>query len=629
MSERTVRLGFLGSPNSGKTTIFNSLTGLRARVGNYPGVTVERREGRLRKSNKDVVLIDLPGTYSLNPISTDEEVVRDLLAGSAEGSRAPDGLILTVDACAIERSLLLVVQALRLNIPLCLTITMTDELRARGGEIDLEALSNAVGIPVVGVVGNRGIGLDKLKALIQKSEDWQLPILPPPSDKRDLGGWITSVLSRGKYKPPEKDKRSDRIDRVLLHPLWGSLSFIMVMLLFFQLIFAWAEPAMDAIDSGINLLRLRVEGFLKPGLLREFLTDGVLAGVGSVIIFLPQIILLFTILAFLEGVGYMARAAFVVDRAMGRIGLEGRAFVALLSSYACAVPGIMAARTVPSPRQRLVTILVAPLMTCSARLPVYTLLISAFVPREASWGPLGAQGLTLFSLYLGGALAAFAVAALLKKFVVKGDDLPFYLELPPYRFPQTQVVARQVWDRASSFLKRAGTVILAVAILLWTLMTFPRVDLPDGISENLAKQMAVEQSLAGKLGKSIEPVVAPLGFDWKIGVGLIASLAAREVIVATLAQVYAVGGEDGSLREAMKNDRHPSTGKKIFTTATVGSLLVFFVFALQCTSTIAVMRRETNSWKWPFFAFGYLLLMAYSASFLTYRIIYAVTDTSL
>ena len=334
MSENYVRLGFLGSPNSGKTTIFNALTGLRAKVGNYPGVTVERREGKLRKSNKNITLIDLPGTYSLQPISSDEEVVSSLLTGRSEGNCVPDGLVLTVDSCAIERSLLLVVQALRLGIPLCLTITMMDELKARGGQIDPEKLSNALGIPVVGVVGNKGIGLDKLKTLIQNIEEWQVPILPPPTKTQDLNGWIASVLSRGGYKAPEKDKRSDRIDRILLHPFWGSLTFIAVMLFFFQIIFTWAEPAMNAIDSGVNLLQLKVENIVKPGLLRNFLTDGVLAGVGSVIIFLPQITLLFAVLAFLEAVGYMARAAFVVDRAMGKIGLEGRAFVALLSSYA-------------------------------------------------------------------------------------------------------------------------------------------------------------------------------------------------------------------------------------------------------------------------------------------------------
>ena len=629
MSEKHIRLGFLGSPNSGKTTIFNALTGLRAKVGNYPGVTVERREGKLRKSNKNITLIDLPGTYSLQPISSDEEVVSSLLTGRSEGNCVPDGLVLTVDSCAIERSLLLVVQALRLGIPLCLTITMMDELKARGGQIDPEKLSNALGIPVVGVVGTKGIGLDKLKTLIQNIEEWQVPILPPPTKTQDLNGWIASVLSRGSYEAPEKDRRSDRIDRILLHPFWGSLAFIAVMLFSFQIIFTWAEPAMNAIDSGVNLLQLKVENIVKPGLLRNFLTDGVLAGVGSVIIFLPQITLLFAVLAFLEAVGYMARAAFVVDRAMGKIGLEGRAFVALLSSYACAIPGIMAARTVPSPRQRLVTILVAPLMTCSARLPVYTLLISAFIPRDISVGPLGIQGLALFGLYLGGGVAAFLFAGLIKKFVVKGDDLPFYLELPPYRLPQLKVVARQVWDRASSFLKRAGTIILAAAIILWTLMTFPETDFPDGTPEVLAKKMAVEQSFAGRLGKTIEPVIEPLGFDWKIGIGLIASLAAREVIVATLAQVYAVGGEDESLREAMKKDKNPKTGRKVFTAATVGSMLVFFVFALQCTSTIAVMRRETNSWRWPLFAFSYLLLIAYSASFLTYRIIYAITENSL
>jgi ferrous iron transport protein B len=350
----------------------------------------------------------------------------------------------------------------------------------------------------------------------------------------------------------------------------------------------------------------------------------VIAGVGSVVIFVPQIALLFALLYFLEDVGYMARAAFVVDRAMGRIGLEGRAFVSLLSSYACAVPGIMATRTIPSERSRLVTILVAPLMTCSARLPVYALLIGAFVPPLVVWGPLGLQGLVLLGLYLLGGVTALLAAAALKGTLLRGDPLPFYLELPPYRMPRPRLVLAQVWGALSRFLRRAGTIILAVSIVLWFLLHFPRAEAPPGLAPGEVARHALEHSAAGRIGHAIEPFIAPLGFDWKIGVGLVGSLAAREVIVATLAQIHAAGQDDEtSLRDALRADRDPRTGRPIFTPATVASLLVFFVFALQCMSTLAVMRRETNSWRWPAFAFGYLLALAWGASFVTHRIVEA------
>jgi ferrous iron transport protein B len=394
------------------------------------------------------------------------------------------------------------------------------------------------------------------------------------------------------------------------------------MVVFFQLVFAWAEPAMNAIDAAVGTAKVGLRAALPPGVLADFLADGILAGVGSVIVFLPQIVILFSVLYLLEDLGYMARAAFVVDRAMGRIGLEGRAFVALLSSYACAVPGIMATRTIPSPRNRLVTILVAPLMTCSARLPVYALLIGAFVPARKVWGPVGLQGLVLLGLYVLGATAAVGVAALLKRTLVRGEGLPFYLELPPYRVPPPKLVAIQVWGAARAFLRRAGTIILAVSVVLWVLLTFPRSEPPAGLAEAEAAGWRVEHSAAGRIGHALEPAIAPLGFDWKIGVGLVASLAAREVIVATLAQIYSIAGDDeGSLRGALRADRDPRTGAPVFTPATVASLLIFFVFALQCMSTLAVMRRETNSWRWPAFAFGYLLALAYVASFATHRLV--------
>jgi ferrous iron transport protein B len=381
---------------------------------------------------------------------------------------------------------------------------------------------------------------------------------------------------------------------------------------------------MDTLDAGAGLFAQWSRSVLPPGLFADFIADGLIAGVGAVLIFVPQIALLFMLLYLLEDLGYMARAAFVVDRLMGRIGLEGRSFIALLSSYACAVPGIMATRTLPSPRDRLVTILVAPLMTCSARLPVYILLVGAFVPQKSVWGPIGLQGLVMLGLYLLGAFSALAVAALLKRSLLPGDGLPFTMELPTYRLPTFGLWSSQVWKSVSAFLRRAGTIILLASIALWVLLTFPRQAPNTALSETEQARYALEQSYAGQIGRSIEPAIAPLGFDWKIGVGLVASLAAREVIVSTLSQIYAASNEGESLVEAIRSDIDPRTGRRVFTSATVASLLIFFVFALQCISTIAVIRRETRSWRWPAFAFSYLFALAYSASFVTYRIAIAL-----
>ncbi len=620
MSEAILRLGLVGSPNSGKTTLFNALTGLRAKVGNYPGVTVERREGDAIVEGRAVVVVDLPGTYSLTPISEDERVVTQILGGELSGVASPDALVVVADACTLERSLLLVAQVLRIGRPTCVVLTMIDELVARGGQLDLKRLEAALGVPVVPVVGHRGIGLDPLKRLLGDPSGWSRPPVLPPEGAIERGQWASSVLEHVFQQRPGNNRVTDAIDRVLLHPVVGTLVFAAVMVSFFQLIFAWAAPAMDAIDATVGALSALLRETLPPGPIASFLVEGVVGGVGSVIIFLPQILLLLTVLHLLEDVGYMARAAFVIDRLMGWVGLEGRSFVALLSSFACAIPGIMATRTIPSPRDRLVTILVSPLMTCSARLPVYALLIAAFVPARDVVGPLGLQGLVLLGLYLGGALTALAVAAIFKRSLFRGEGLPFYMELPPYRIPTLKLIATQVWGGARGFLKRAGTVILLVAVVLWVLLNVPQVEAPAGLGEEAARSYAMERSVAGRIGHAIEPVLAPLGFDWKIGVGLLASLAAREVIVATLAQVYAATDEDASLREAIRADQRPDGSGPVFGPATVASLLVFYVFALQCMATLAVIRRETNSWRWPAFAFAYLLALAYGASYLTHRV---------
>ncbi len=617
-----LRLGLLGGPNSGKTTLFNALTGLRARVGNYPGVTVERREGHLVVGERPIAVLDLPGTYSLDPLSPDEAVVSRVLDG--EFSDAPNALVVVADACSLQRSLLFLAQVLRRNLPTCLVLTMTDELHARGGLLDLPRLERAVGVPVLGVVGHRGLGVGKLRELLGAPESWSRPPVLPPKEAVERAAWADSVLSSVVQRHPEASRLTETLDRFILHPALGIALFALVMVTFFQLIFAWAAPAMDAIDALIGAGASASRALLPAGPPADFVADGLFAGVGAVLIFIPQIALLFALLYLLEDVGYMARAAFVIDRVMGRIGLEGRSFVSLLSSYACAVPGIMATRTIPSPRDRLVTILVAPLMTCSARLPVYALLIGAFVPAVPILGPLGSQGLVLLGLYLLGSLSAFAVAGLLKRTMLRGEGLPFYMELPPYRIPTLRLWFSQVWGSVSAFLRRAGTIILVANVLLWVLLNVPQAEAPAGASETQATRRAIEGSLAGRAGHAIEPLIEPLGFDWKIGVGLLASLAAREVIVSTLAQIYSASEGESSLRSAVRRDVDPRTGRKVFTPATVAALLVFFVFALQCFSTIAVMRRETNSWRWPGFAFGYLLVLAYTASFAAQRIVTAL-----
>jgi ferrous iron transport protein B len=600
-----LRLGLVGSPNSGKTTLFNALTGLRARVANYPGVTVERREGEIRLGSRRAVVVDLPGVYSLDAWSPDERVVERVLAGDL--APRPDALVVVADACSLERSLLVVAQVLRRGLPSCLVLTMIDELRARGGELDLAALGRALGIPVLGVVGHRGLGLDELRGLLAEPEAWSRPPLLPPEPAAERADWAASVLSHVVRRRPGASRLTNAIDRVVLHPVAGTAIFALAMATFFQLIFAWAQPAMDAIDAGVAQAARLARAGLPGGLLADFVADGLVAGVGAVVIFL------------LEDIGYMARAAFVIDRLMGRVGLEGRAFVSLLSAHACAVPGIMATRTIAAPRGRLATILVAPLMTCSARLPVYALLIGAFVPAREVVGPIGLQGLVLLGLYLAGSVSALLVAALLKRTLLRGEGLPFYMELPPYRVPPLRLLASQVWGSVRAFLRRAGTIILAVAVVLWTLLTFPRVQAPPDLDRDQAARFALEHSFAGRIGHAIEPAIAPLGFDWKIGVGLVASLGAREIMVSTLAQIYAVSDEATGLRAAIRADVDPRTGRRVFTPATVASLLVFFVFALQCASTLAVMRRETNSWRWPAFAFAYLLALAWCASFATWH----------
>ncbi len=618
-----LRIALLGAPNSGKTTVFNALTGARAKVGNYPGVTVERREGRIRGTERPIKVLDLPGSYSLRGESLDERIVEQVLDGSIEDK--PDALLIVVDATTMQRSLAMVLEALEAHagLPSALVVTMIDEMRARGGKIDFGKLSKILGVPVLPIVGHRGVGLDAVSRAVQRPEDWSQAKRFDRTDEPEARyAWVDRVCQDIGATQIRPDSRSDLIDRWLLHPVSGALVFFGVMVFVFQSIFAWAVPSMDAIESVFGEMGRISRAVLPTGLLADLWADGILAGVGSVLVFLPQIVILFTLIHFLEDVGYMARAAFVVDRIMGWVGLQGRSFVVLLSCSACAVPGIMAARTIPSPRDRLATILVAPFMTCSARLPVYTLLIAAFIPAQKIGGVFGIQGLVMFGLYALGSLTALASAALLKSTVVRGKLSTFYMELPPYRFPTAKLLLSQVWNSARAFLKRAGTIIFTVSVVVWVLLNFPRAPVDPAASPEAQAQQQLEVSVAGHLGRGLEPAIAPLGFDWKIGVGLVASLAAREVIVATLAQIYAVGDPDDfeGLRGALQNDTNPATGRPTFDIPVALSLLIFFVFALQCTSTIVVMAKETGSWKWPAFAFTYMLGLAYGASFVTYRL---------
>ncbi|MFQ5698293.1 MAG: ferrous iron transporter B [Myxococcota bacterium] len=617
-----LRVALIGSPNAGKTTLFNGLTGSRAKVANFAGVTVTRRQGTLVRGSRPVQILDLPGLYSLDPETPDEAIVGRVLEGRQAGEPTPDALLIVVDGTTLGRGLGLVSQVLAQGVPTALVVTMIDEVRARGGRLDLGRLESILGIPVLGVVGHRGIGLDAVRDLVQRPETWPRPaVLPPAQDPIARFDWVDAVTERVGGRLERRDSRTERLDRILLHPVGGICIFAAVMVLLFQSIFSWALPLMNGISATFTALGQFSRAVLPPGLLTDLWTDGLLAGVGSVLVFVPQIAILFALIHLLEDVGYMARAAFVVDRIMGWIGLQGRCFVALLSSYACAVPGIMATRGIRSQRDRLATILVAPFMTCSARLPVYAVLIAAFIPARSVVGPLGLRALVLLGLYAAGTLTAFVAAWALGSTLLRGTPSSFYMELPPYRIPTLRLLATQVWGSVRAFLRRAGTIILAASLVLWALLAFPHRDPDPDVPPEIAAQAQLEGSAAAALGRTLEPVIAPLGFDWRIGVGLIASLAAREVIVATLAQIYAVGdaGNFEGLRAALRAD--PSMGLP-----TALALLAFFVFALQCSSTIVTMARETGSWRWPAFAFTSMLAMAWVASFTTYRVASALVS---
>ena len=608
----SLRLALVGNPNCGKTALFNALTGSRQKVANYPGVTVERKEGNfVSPIGRPVVAIDLPGTYSLRGRSPDEVVTRDAILGRLEGDQRPDMLVCVADATNLRIMLRLVLELRNAGIPMLLALNMMDIARYRGITIDVDGLSAELGIPVITTVAVSPDGTQALLQQIDAMANAGLASTEPhwhaldASEVRDAHHLADRLVDRFVSHPANDRDWTRRIDRILLNPAGGLLILLAVLFLVFQAVFSWATLPMEWISAGFDWLAQTVSAILPAGLLSSLITDGVITGVGSVLVFLPQIIILFFFIILLEDFGYMARAAFLMDRIVGGAGLHGRSFIPLLSSFACAIPGIMATRVIENRRQRLATIMVAPLMTCSARIPVYTLIISAFIPNRQVWGMVNLQGLVMFSLYAAGIVSAFAVALVFRTFVWRGKSEPFIMELPGYKRPLVRSVLLGVVQRAIIFLKRAGTIILSMMILIWFLSTFPAP--PEG-----ATGPAIHYSFAGMIGHALQPLLAPIGFNWQIAVALIPGLAAREVAVGALATVYAIGGDvAGSALSATLSAQ--------WSLATALSLLAWYVFAPQCASTLGVVRRETNSWRWPVAMFIYMMVLAYIASLIVYQ----------
>ncbi|MBN8716929.1 MAG: ferrous iron transporter B [Xanthomonadales bacterium] len=603
------RIALAGNPNCGKTALFNLLTGSRQKVANYAGVTVERKEGWLTlPSGRRCSVLDLPGAYSLHAASLDEAVTRDLIRGFYPGEPAPDLLVCVVDATNLRLHLRFVLELRALGRPMLVALNMMDVARRRGIHIDVATLAREIGVPVVETVAVRR---DGAQALVQALQ--QVPAAPPaapqlPEDAA-LHAEVRRLLALAVRMPRRTAAIDDALDRWLLHPVIGGLVLALVMFLIFQAVYAWAAPLMDGIEAATAWVGLHVGRVLPEGPLRSLLVDGVIAGAGSVIVFLPQILILFLFILALEESGYLPRAAFLLDRPMAAAGLSGRSFIPLLSSFACAVPGIMATRSIQDPRDRLTTILVAPLMTCSARLPIYTLLIGAFVPRREVFAGLNLQGLVLFALYMAGILSALLVSFAMKTWRRDAGEHPLLMELPSYRLPHPRDLLIGLWERAMIFLKRVGGIILALTVLLWFLLSFPAP--PPG-----ATGPAIDYSLAGRIGHALTYVFAPIGFNWQICIALIPGLAAREVVVSSLATVYALSaGSDDAAAQALA----PLIQSQ-WSLATGLSLLVWYIYAPQCLSTLVTIRRETHSWRQTAFAAGYLFALAYLASLLTYRI---------
>lgn len=692
----SLTIALAGNPNAGKTTLFNNLTGLRQKVANYPGVTVERKEGTwfINETVCTARLIDLPGLYSLDVASIDEQIARDCITGKVKGLPKPDVVIAVVDATNLSRNLYLVTQILEFGVPVVVALTMVDLAEKAGIEIDTEKLSEKLGAHVVAIKVNQKIGLTELSEAVLKSTntkpagmglslsdeaeetisfltssngheklDRNTAInllygeeLPADEKQRDIilkarenlkaksaNFWQQPLLARYAWieriindavteKHEDKPNTSQKIDYILTHKFFGPAILFVVLLLIFQTIFTWASLPMDLIDKAFGALGDLVRANMSEGLLTDLIVDGVIAGVGGVVVFLPQILLLFFFISILEDTGYMARAAFLMDKLMHGVGLHGKAFMPLLSSFACAIPGIMATRTIENPKDRLATILIAPFMSCSARLPVYTLMIAAFFGNKKIFVFLSLGALLIMAMYLLGITVAVVVAWVLKRTVLKAPAPPLVMELPPYRVPNFLTIFQLMLQRAGLFLKRAGTVILAISIILWALVTFPRVNTTEQTNQTQTAQVTEDEtakkseqlknSFAGRTGHLIEPVIQPLGFDWKMGVALIASFAAREVLVSTLSIIYNAGSdadaESESLIKAVQ-DAKREDGKPAWTPLTALTMMVFFVLACQCMSTLAIVRRETNSWRWPLFMFGYMTVLAYVVSLIVYQ----------
>jgi ferrous iron transport protein B len=690
--ERTLRkIAIIGNPNSGKSTIFNSLTGLRQKVANYPGVTVEKKEGRVNfKDGSYATLIDLPGTYSLTANAPDEKIVKDILLGRQTNIEPFDLIICVVDASNLERNLYLVSQIIDLKLPVIMAFNMIDVAEKSGILIDIKKLSEELGIIIIPTIGSKRVGIEALKNAVNKpagaspkARQWKLPtileeecielknllqihswtesnafhdsitLLSSPfylEEQRDflpeeiirhvsqdynrlnlLGmdcqseivearyEWIKAVCGKAVIlNKHNKKSMSDKVDNIMTHKFWGFIIFLSIMTVIFQAVFTWAVLPMNLITAGFDYLGISISQVLPKGELQDLIVNGALAGVSAVVTFLPQILFLFFFIALLEDTGYMARAAFIMDRLMSKVGLHGKSFIPMLSSFACAIPGIMSTRTIESKKDRLVTMLVSPLMSCSARLPIYALMIAAFIPHKAILGIFSLPGITLVAMYLLGLFAALGMAWLFKKTLLKSETPVFIMELPPYKLPSLKSILLQMWERGSLFLKRAGTIILGVSIILWFLSSYPKM-------EKVSPSEQLEHSFVGRIGHIVEPLIRPLGFDWKIGIGLISSMLQREVFVSTMGTIYNVkdsGKGEGtiSLSQHMKEDINPASGLPVFSALTAICLMVYYVLAMQCMSTIAVMKRETNGWKWPLFQFGYMTALAYSATLIVYRV---------
>lgn len=608
--ERDIIVAIVGPPNAGKSTLFNRLTGLRQKVANFPGVTVEHRVGKAKlKDPYEIFLVDLPGVYSLNPRAEDEQVTHDVLKGEKPNFPKPDAVVLILDSTNLGRHLVLAAPILSLGLPTLILLNMADELAKRGGKVDVSALSAELDCPVALISAAKGTGLDRIQQFLlgtavrlnSPPAKVELPVL---QDIPKCRQWAAGHAARASYRAPAPPLWTRRLDAAFLHPVFGPIIFVAVVIAVFQSIFSWAQPLMDGMKNIVDASGIWLGHLIGNDVLRSLIVDGIWSGVGSVVVFLPQILLLFLFIGILEDSGYLARAALIADRTMAKFGLQGKSFIPLLSAYACAVPAIMATRVIENKRDRMATIMIAPLMTCSARLPVYTLIIAAFVPNiPIAGGLLSLRATVMLGLYVLGFVTAVIIARLLKSSILKSTGSAFMLEMPPYRLPSLRSLGLRLLDRSKVFLQRAGTVILGVAVVIWVLTVLP---LHGG------KMPDLEHSFAGSIGKTIEPLIRPLGFNWKIGIGLITSLMAREVIVGTLGTIYGVQeNQPAALQDSIRHD---------LSAAGAIALLVFFAYAMQCFSTLAVVKRETGGWRWPVFQFTYMLALAYSGSWVAFHI---------